>query len=66
MCSKLFAYVYEVCPFCEEEVKLKSVMKVQSCPSCGKLILPCSLCDSDVADCVNCQLEKERENLLHQ
>lgn len=36
--------VYELCPQCEEEVKLKNEFKVQICPSCGKHIVPCSLC----------------------
>lgn len=60
MCSrKQYKYVYELCPCCEEEVKLDAVLKIQTCPSCGKPILPCSLCDMDAVDCSKCELERE-------
>lgn len=55
-------FVYEICPVCGEEVKLKAEMKIQKCPSCGNQILPCSLCDSDECDCSNCPLECERNS----
>lgn len=47
---------YEICPHCEEEVLLKDAkfkMK-QKCPSCHRMILPCSLC-SDFSRCYECQ-----------
>jgi predicted RNA-binding Zn-ribbon protein involved in translation (DUF1610 family) len=46
-----YTYTYEYCPHCENEVKLKAEFKVQICPSCGRKILPCSLCDECKADC---------------
>ena len=50
--------VYEMCPHCGNEVILEVKFKKQSCPICGELICPCSLC----ADCkgwpTNCPLEK--------
>lgn len=35
---------YEWCLHCDEEVILLAKKEAQACPSCGKLILPCSLC----------------------
>ena len=35
---------YEVCPHCGEEVELEAELKVQTCPSCGKRIVTCSMC----------------------
>lgn len=36
---------YELCPYCEDEVELKAEFKAQLCPKCGRLILPCSICE---------------------
>jgi hypothetical protein len=36
---------YELCPYCDTEVKLNAEFKAQLCPSCGRLILPCSICE---------------------
>lgn len=47
--------VYELCPLCEEEVELKNEFKVQICPSCGKHIVPCSLCTNRCK--TDCSLE---------
>ena len=49
-------YVYEWCPECDTEVKLKAVFKVQTCPNCSKPIYPCALCDHDKVDCSKCKL----------
>ena len=46
----------EWCPECENEVELDAEMKVQTCPSCGLAILPCSICDT--RPCSKCPLEK--------
>lgn len=48
----------ELCPYCNNEVELNAEFKAQVCPVCGKVILPCSLCDMDKADCANCPLKK--------
>ena len=53
--------VYELCPHCEEEIKLVNEFKVQVCPSCGKHIVVCSLCPLLMMEgrCTNnCHLEK--------
>jgi len=51
----------EWCAECDTEVELKAVMEVQKCPSCGKRILPCSICPGP---CVNvCELEKKRDEM---
>lgn len=42
---------YEMCPHCETEVILKAELSVQKCPSCGKYIVCCSMCDECVQDC---------------
>jgi predicted RNA-binding Zn-ribbon protein involved in translation (DUF1610 family) len=53
--------IYEVCPFCEQEVELENKYNPQKCPNCGEYILPCSICDKDT--CINCELEKVRDRL---
>ena len=37
-------HCWEMCPECEEEVMLETKFEIQTCPSCGKPILPCNLC----------------------
>ena len=37
-------FIYELCPLCEDEVQLKNNFKLQICPTCGKYIVPCSIC----------------------
>ena len=51
---------YEVCPHCENEVKLVEAKKkvYQECPVCKKKILPCSLCEQEEMNCGECQKEK--------
>lgn len=41
----------EMCPYCDSEVELKAELSVQKCPSCGKYIVCCSMCDECVQDC---------------
>lgn len=47
---------WELCPECEQEVYLKDPVRkfYQACPNCGKLILPCSLCEENEMNCANC------------
>lgn len=47
---------YEICPHCEEEVLLKDakLKTKQKCPCCGRMILPCSLCE-DFSRCCECE-----------
>lgn len=46
---------YELCPFCEYEVELKSVKYYrQKCSNCDNLILPCSLCNFEKINCDKC------------
>lgn len=49
------AYIYERCPYCENEVKIKYEITPQQCPNCGKWICPCTLCK-------NCNYPCELEN----
>lgn len=56
-------HVWELCPECEEEVMLDTELKVQTCPNCGKRIVPCAMClacgsteNTDNRDCENCRL----------
>ena len=44
----------ELCPHCEQEVTIKAVKKVQTCPNCKKPIKPCSMCDMNIAKCNEC------------
>lgn len=48
--------VTELCPCCDQEVKLEPKRYVlQRCPKCGAPIRVCSLCDCDIVDCSKCQ-----------
>ena len=58
-----FDKIWEVCPHCEQEVELKPEMKIQVCPECGKWICPCSMCDCNLVECQNCELEKQAHQL---
>ena len=49
--------IFEYCPHCEDEVEIKRVFKAQKCPNCGKVILPCSMCDHDKVKCSECPLK---------
>jgi len=42
--------VSEWCPHCEEEFEIDA-HKPSNCPECGKIILPCSMCDMDTQVC---------------
>lgn len=49
-------YTYELCPYCENEVKLVGAKKkvYQECPVCKKQILPCNLCEQEEMNCGEC------------
>ena len=61
-------HVWERCSECDEEVMLDAELKVQTCPNCGKRIVPCAMCtacgDSDNY-CSKCVLVRQArmENL---
>lgn len=44
--------VWELCPNCENEVQIWAY-GLSRCPSCGKEIVPCAMCDRMI-DCNNC------------
>ena len=46
----------EYCSNCCQEVTIDAEFKMQVCPNCGKVILPCSMCDMDSAKCNACKL----------
>lgn len=46
-------YTLEYCPFCEQEVAIRS-HGITACPSCGKPLAPCSVCNVDDNDCTKC------------
>lgn len=49
--------ITEYCAECETEVELVTELKWQVCPSCGKPIAPCALCDMDLVKCTDCPLK---------
>lgn len=55
---------YELCPHCEQEVKLKNKFEIQDCPNCKSPILPCSICEK--RECDKCPLETQeyRDRLI--
>lgn len=52
----------EMCPECETEVELVTELKWQVCPSCGKPIAPCGLCNMDFVKCSDCPLGCDKRN----
>ena len=48
--------VTEYCIECDTEVELKTELRMQVCPSCGKPIAPCSICDMDFVKCSQCPI----------
>ena len=48
--------VVEWCPHCDQEVELRSIFKSQKCPSCGRKIKPCALCDTNKCSCSVCPI----------
>lgn len=55
--------IYEMCPHCGTEVVIDSVFDVQICPSCGRPILPCSLCESCSGWNTGCPL-RDKEKIM--
>ena len=55
--------VYEVCPHCGNEVELENKFDVQICPSCGRPILPCSLCWDCLGWNIGCPLRGKEVKL---
>ena len=37
--------IIELCPYCDTEVQLENKFVPQTCPNCGRVILPCSICE---------------------
>lgn len=44
-------YTYEMCPHCVAEIEVVAELAIQQCPSCGKHIVICSMCESCHTDC---------------
>lgn len=61
--------VEEYCVHCEQYVYLEDELKVQKCPNCGKMIVPCSICPMLEQDnyhlikCASCPLAKLCEEI---
>lgn len=43
----------EMCPHCDTEVEIPPYLGIYECPNCGKLIVACSMCETQ--NCGNCQ-----------
>lgn len=50
-------YGFEVCPHCGGTSIMHSEFRAQHCTECGKVILPCNLCDDDFCKCSKCPLK---------
>lgn len=60
MCKfRKYRHTWELCPECENEVKLKAELSVQKCPKCGKAIVACSMCVD--MNCAECDLYEQAE-----
>lgn len=53
-------YTYEWCPYCEVECEFVAELGIQQCPSCGKHLVVCSMCECTL---MNCGLEKKAQEL---
>ena len=53
---------WEMCPHCEHEVELSTMMKYQPCPHCGIMIALCSFCNTDYVKCSECPLDKCKQS----
>ena len=53
-------YGAELCPHCGEESAIHTEFRAQHCTECGRVILPCYLCDSDYVKCSECPLNSIR------
>lgn len=51
----------ESCSYCGNEVSIKAY-GISKCPECGKKILPCSMCDSDLISCDHCPYQNARRS----
>lgn len=49
---------YEWCPDCENESKIRNEFVLQKCEHCGRVILPCSLCETP--KCYDCPFDKKK------
>lgn len=47
---------YELCPHCGYETRMRKEFVAQHCEDCGKLNIPCNMCED--MDCKNCPFEK--------
>ena len=61
-CNGIYDFVWEMCPHCMHEVKLKARMRKQKCPNCKKSIKPCALCYPDKCNCNKCPLGPDKED----
>ena len=43
-------YTIEYCPYCEQEVAIRS-HGITACPECGKPLVPCSVCCLEYSSC---------------
>ena len=48
-------YIEEVCPHCDELVTATAYKGIIQCPTCGKYMVLCSMCDKPT--CNHCKLE---------
>lgn len=55
MCMREKDYTIEYCPYCDQEVAIRS-HGVTACPECGKPLAPCSTCYDEQGGChiANC------------
>ena len=44
-------YTIEYCPYCDQEVAIRS-HGITACPSCGKPLAPCSMCAIERNGCM--------------
>ena len=49
---------YEWCSDCENESKIRNEFVLQKCEHCGRVILPCSLCETP--KCYDCPFDKKK------
>lgn len=55
---------FEMCPHCGGESIMHAEFRAQHCTECGRIILPCHLCERDYANCEECPLKGKNRRYI--
>lgn len=49
----------QLCAYCDHESEVATRAEIHKCSNCGAYLAPCTLCNFDTCDCVNCEFAKK-------